>query len=339
MRNSVKISIIIPLYNTPIDYFKDCLQSIKDQGMNKLIEVIIVDDCSTVNYTEVYNNFTDLNLTILKPDQNSGPGVCRHIGVDKAIGKYITFIDSDDRFSDSTSLQRLYAFALANPDMDMVCGQTIEELKDGTTYTHLKSFIWCFAKLYKLDFLRKNNINFNSTRANEDNSFCTLCSLCTDKVAWLLEPVYLWRYQPTSITRENNHEYQYRGFKSYVENMIWVYDQCVLRGIEKKEKCAYHCIAVWIRIYFHFLNVFQNKGDAAALEILKLGRWFYDSAYSKIEDKVVKKKFAEVYRNMAETSLIQLVTVVSNISYPEYCYRIKNEDYSEFNQNYDYYVK
>ena len=85
MRNSVKISIIIPLYNTPIDYFKDCLQSIKDQGMNKLIEVIIVDDCSTVNYTEVYNNFTDLNLTILKPDQNSGPGVCRHIGVDKAI--------------------------------------------------------------------------------------------------------------------------------------------------------------------------------------------------------------------------------------------------------------
>ncbi|MBR4890254.1 MAG: glycosyltransferase family 2 protein [Clostridia bacterium] len=90
--------------------------------MNKMIEVIIVDDCSTENYSEIYNEFLNLNLTILRPEKNSGPGVCRHMGVDKAVGKYITFIDSDDRFIDSTALQRLYAEAISKPTMDMICG-------------------------------------------------------------------------------------------------------------------------------------------------------------------------------------------------------------------------
>ena len=339
MKQSVKISIIIPLYNTPIDYFRDCLQSISDQGMNKMIEVIIIDDCSTQNYSEIYNDFLSLNLTVLKPEQNSGPGVCRHIGVDKAKGKYITFIDSDDTFNDSTALQRLYMAAIQNPNCDIICGQTIEQLKDGSTYVHEKNYIWCFAKLYKLDFLRKNNINFNDTRANEDNSFCTLCSICTDNIYWLFEPVYFWRFQPSSITRENNHEYHYTGFKSYVENMIWVYDQCVLRGLENKERCIYHCIAVWIRLYFHIIDVFQNKGEDAALAILKQARWFYETVYSKVDEKAINKKFYTVYKAMASTALPDFVTTVINISFPEFEYRVKNEDYSQFNQNYEYFLK
>ena len=88
MKQSVKISIIIPLYNTPIDYFRDCLQSIVDQGMNKMIEVIIVDDCSTENYSEIYNEFLNLNLTILRPEKNSGPGVCRHTGAAHVLGVF-----------------------------------------------------------------------------------------------------------------------------------------------------------------------------------------------------------------------------------------------------------
>lgn len=339
MKQSVKISIIIPLYNTPIDYFRDCLQSIADQGMDKLIEVIIVDDCSTQSYTEIYNDFLNLNLTVLKPEQNSGPGTCRHMGVDKAKGKYITFIDSDDRLIDSTALQRLYMAAIKNPEADMICGQTVEQLSDGTTYLHQQSYIWCFAKLYKTEFLRKNNINFNDTRANEDNSFCTLCSICTDNIYWLFEPVYFWRFQPSSITRENNHAYHYLGFKSYVENMIWVYDQCVLRGLENKDKCNYHCIAVWFRLYFHFIDVFQNRGEEAAIDILKQARWFYERVYSKVNERVIKKKFAEVYQHMVSTAVVDFMTTIINVSFPEFEYRVKNEDYSEFNQNFDYYVK
>ena len=339
MKKTIRISIIIPLYNTPIDYFQECLQSIEDQGMNSMTEIIIVDDCSTENYKEVYNAFPKLNLIILKPEKNSGPGVCRHMGVDQAQGKYITFIDSDDMFCDSTALQRLYAAALNNPNADMICGQTIEELIDGTRYTHIKNYIWCFAKLYKTDFLRKNDINFNDTRANEDNSFCTLCSICTDNIYWLHEPVYLWRFQPTSITRENNQEYRYKGFKGYVYNMIWVYDQCVLRKIESQEKCQYHCIAVWIRLYFHFIDVFQNKGLEAALEILKIARWFYDTVYSKVDEKTIKKKFYNIYQSMAQSSIRDLTMTIPNISFPEFSYRIENEDYSDFNEDYNYFIK
>lgn len=340
MKQIPKISIIIPLYNAPIDYFRDCLQSIADQKMDKMIEVIIIDDCSTINYSEIYNDFLNLNLTILKPEVNSGPGVCRHMGVDKAKGKYISFMDADDRFYDSTSLSRMYKLMLEHPTADIVCGQTVEELEDGTTFLHQQNYIWCFAKIFKTAFLRNNNINFNDSRANEDNSFCTLCSICTDNVFWLLEPVYFWRFQPTSITRENNHEYHYSGFKSYVENMIWVYNQCVERGIEKKNKCTFHCIAVWLRIYFHFLDVFQHRGEEAAMEVIKWGSWFYDEALSNVDEKSYQKQFMDVYKQaMTSTALVELMTTTINVSYPEFDYRARNKDYSEFNQNYDYYIK
>lgn len=49
------ISVIIPLYNTPRDYFRDCLTSIKEQGLSsKIMEVIIIDDCSTERYDDIY---------------------------------------------------------------------------------------------------------------------------------------------------------------------------------------------------------------------------------------------------------------------------------------------
>lgn len=340
MKTKIMVSIIIPLYNTPKDYFESCLNSIKEQGFNsKTMEVIIIDDCSTEDYSEIFLNYQDLNLIILKPEQNSGPGVCRHMGVNKAQGKYITFVDADDIFSDSTALSRLLTAAINNPQMDIICGQTIEELKDGTKYTHLNTYIWCFAKLYKKDFLNKYNINFNDTRANEDNSFCTLCSLCTDKILWIEEPVYFWRFQPESITRINNQDYKYKGFKSYVENMIWVYDECIKRGIQNKNNSIHHCIAVWIRLYFHFIDVFQNKGEKDAIEILKLARQFYEKTYIKVENKFTDRKFYEIYRSMAESSLIEFMLTIINISFPEFEYRVKNKDYSNFNERFNYYLK
>jgi glycosyltransferase involved in cell wall biosynthesis len=72
---------------------------------NTQIEWVIVDDCSTDgSYEQLLmfrENSPQLNISIYRSEKNSGPGVARNIGVQKARGKYIAFLDSDDFFDKS----------------------------------------------------------------------------------------------------------------------------------------------------------------------------------------------------------------------------------------------
>lgn len=333
MRKTLKLSIIIPLYNTPKEYFAECLKSIRDQKLpSGTFETIVVNDCSTINYDDLFKEYKDLSLSVISPNKNSGPGVCRRLGVERAQGRYVTFIDSDDAFYDSSSLIRLLAMANKNSLADMVCGRVMEELQDGTRYYHPFSFIWCFAKLYKLKFLKDNNINFNDTRGNEDNSFCTLCSICTDRIVTLDEPVYLWKYQPTSITRKNNHEFYFKEFQSYVYNMTWVYYECKKRKIDTKVKCLHHCAAVWIKLYLHYLEVFQKRNEVEARKIIDMANQFYEEVYSKVEDKITRRIFTSAWEVMTKDA----TRMMPNISFPEFVYRATVNNDEPLSQKYEY---
>ena len=91
-----KISVIIPVYNTE-KYVEKCLESLAKQEM-KDFEVIIVNDGSTDNSENVIKNYmqsSKLNIKYLEKE-NGGLSSARNYGVEKASGKYISFLDSDD---------------------------------------------------------------------------------------------------------------------------------------------------------------------------------------------------------------------------------------------------
>lgn len=323
----IKLSIIIPLYNTPIDYFKSCLESIREQTLPKnFAEVIIIDDCSTMNYSELYDEYSDLSLRVERLESNSGPGVARHKGVELAKGRYITFLDADDEFFDSVSIKNLYEAALKNPFHDMICGRVLEQLKNGDVLPHSDDYVWCFAKLFKRDFLNKNKINFNNTRANEDNSFCTLCSLLSNKIIWIEDFVYYWKYQPDSITRRNNQAYEYTEFKSYIDNMIWVYDELVKRKKEKEKCCLQFYNNVWIRLYFHLL-VSCKKDIKWGIDTLRIARLYYEKIYQTYQN-FGKRYFNECYETMFYSSTIDFASPPL-VSFTEFEYRIKNNEITE----------
>lgn len=324
----IKLSIVIPLYNTPINYFESCLQSILDQSFPKhFLEVIIVDDCSTVDYSEIYNKFEDLPLKVIRQEINSGSGVARQIGIDNARGSYITFIDSDDELFDNRSLYNLYNAAVENPFHDIICGKVLEQLKNSDVFPHIDDYVWCFAKLFKRDFLIKNNIKFNNTRANEDNSFCTLCSLLTNKIIWIEDFVYFWKYQPTSITRRNNQKYEFSEFKSYIVNMIWVYEQLVQRNKQGDKKCILFYNNVWIRLYFHLIKCCQRKYYDRALETLQLAKEYYDKVFI-LYKKIGEKYFSQCYSSMFSSS-ISIWEDIPKVSYSEFEYRVLNNQINE----------
>lgn len=90
---SIKVSIVIPVYNAE-SLLKRCLDSIYKQEGGFEIEVLAVDDGSTDNSINILNDYKQ-DLKIFE-QSNKGPASARNIGIEKATGKYLAFLDADD---------------------------------------------------------------------------------------------------------------------------------------------------------------------------------------------------------------------------------------------------
>ena len=94
----MKYSVIIPIYNSEKTLHR-CLDSLLPQ-LNSDIEVILVNDGSTDKSASICNEYVAKNSCFHYYEQpNLGVSVARNKGIDKAKGKYIIFIDSDDYVS------------------------------------------------------------------------------------------------------------------------------------------------------------------------------------------------------------------------------------------------
>jgi glycosyltransferase involved in cell wall biosynthesis len=112
-----KVSIIVPVYNIE-SYVKDCLMSIKSQSF-KDFEVIVVNDGSTDSSLSVVEEVVsgDSRFKVIS-QENGGLSVARNTGVNNATGVYVTFLDSDDMFSDGAL--SLAANLCDKKDLDML---------------------------------------------------------------------------------------------------------------------------------------------------------------------------------------------------------------------------
>lgn len=113
----MKFSVIIPTYNPK--YLRESLQSIKNQNYKSNdVDVIVIDDCSTIDFSDQIAGF---DITLLKTEKNSGPSVARNLGIQHARGEYIAFQDDDDISLTQRLAQTAYEFE-KEPGVGMVCG-------------------------------------------------------------------------------------------------------------------------------------------------------------------------------------------------------------------------
>ena len=91
-------SVVIPSYNAEKTIVRTLLSCIKQSYSN--FEIIIVDDASTDQTVLMMREFIKrnhkFNIKIFKQAKNSGPSVCRNIGIKESKGEYIAFLDADD---------------------------------------------------------------------------------------------------------------------------------------------------------------------------------------------------------------------------------------------------
>ena len=127
--NRYKISVVIPAYNSE-NTIKIAIESIYQQNFND-VQIIVVNDGSTDGTKKILEHYLDDDNFMLINQNNKGVSAARNAGIQRATGKYIFFLDSDD-YIGCNVFNSLYKFAenkqlqLVACEYRQICGRLIE---------------------------------------------------------------------------------------------------------------------------------------------------------------------------------------------------------------------
>lgn len=144
-----KVSVIIPVYNAQ-DYLERCLFSVCNQTLED-IEIICVNDASTDKSINILNQYAQKysNIKVIDCKVNGGESKARNIGLEKATGEYLGFVDNDDEI-DLDFYEKLYKKA--------------KETKADIVKANVKVFNYfgevCYGQLNKKIISTSNKWNF-----------------------------------------------------------------------------------------------------------------------------------------------------------------------------------
>ncbi|KKD06257.1 glycosyltransferase family 2 protein [Streptomyces sp. WM6386] len=191
------VTVIIGAYDA-MPYLVECLASVEAQTIDHArIEVIAVDDGSTDGTGACLEEFADradMPVTVIRQDNSGGPSGPRNVGLDKAAGRYVFFLDADDRLGPE-ALERMVAMADRNgtdvvlghveginrkPPQSM-WGQTLE--RTDVWSSNIK-FTLSAQKLFRRDLLDRHGMRFDeSLWTGEDALFTMEAYLRADGVS------------------------------------------------------------------------------------------------------------------------------------------------------------
>ena len=220
---AVKVSVIIPVYNTE-QYLGQCLDSVIGQTL-KDIEIICVDDGSWDRSPEIlrWHAAADGRIRIIR-QQNSGLGEARNSGLKAATGEYIAFLDSDDWY-EPAALEKLYEQAVKDDADICMCGRINHLDRCGNEVSYLTlpnkklypreqpfsldrpdslfdfSDFSVWNKLYRRSFLEENRIRYLPVRLAEDIHFTPVAICSARRITVLYEALVHYRVmRPESLT-------------------------------------------------------------------------------------------------------------------------------------------
>lgn len=128
------ISVIVPVYNTE-KYLAKCLDSILNQTL-KDIEVIVVNDGSRDNSQMIIQEYKAKDARIISIEkENGGLSDARNVGIAKASGEYVAFIDSDD-YIDKEMFEKMIDLAICHQSEIVFC-DLVKVDENGTEFRDL----------------------------------------------------------------------------------------------------------------------------------------------------------------------------------------------------------
>ena len=235
------ISVIVPIYKVE-KYLSNCIDSILNQTYKQL-EIILIDDESPDRCPEICEEYKKKDARIVVVHKkNEGLGLARNTGLEKATGKYVLFVDSDD-FIEKSMIEKLYDSIKKNNSDTSYCNY-VEYYSDDNCIKKtccpsilslnndeiIKEFlikmignkpeakkdneysmsVW--HALYSLEIIKKNKICFLSEREyiSEDILFDILYLNNSKKISFIDDNLYFYRCNNAgSLTKKiSNNEFE-----------------------------------------------------------------------------------------------------------------------------------
>ena len=315
-----KISLIIPVFNVET-FIKDSLESIFRQTIGiENLEVIMINDCSTDKsgdiideYARKYDNFIAIHLP-----QNSGvAGKPRNVGIEKATGNYIMFLDPDDYYADDAC--EILHEKITKEDVDIVFGKYIIRYENGdidkpiyplysinvpekrmdvnnpNEFISAPPSVW--TKIFKRNFIKNNNIKFPEGIPGEDLVFILETFFKAKNVIFINKIItnYLIRKnENTSISFNRNYNY----INGLIQAIKYSYDIFKKYDMEKYFKLIKGHLIYWLNQF-----IVSDLSTSEKRDVLK-------------SSSILFKKFHE-YGIVPPKSLKPIINLIINGKYDD----------------------
>lgn len=318
------LSIIVPVYNVE-NYLEECINSILTQTF-KDYELILVDDGSTDRSGAICDQYREKNEAIkIIHKENGGSTSARKAGISVACGKYIGYVDADDKIK-HTMYQKMCEEASKSDADIIICdvlqwdGKNtfqIEQSMEGGVFTktQLNQNIYphmlysgryyqfgflpaMWNKIYRSDILKKNLLLVDERiRIGEDVACSYLCILDANKVSYLKnEFEYYYRLNKDSQCQKWTN----RNISSASILLDYLYNQL----IERKNTSLIE--QYWYYYCYMFTNMIYEYGEAVRRKQIT-------NNVEKDFEEIMNSKSFQVFKTYYETIKIPFnIRIVSN---------------------------
>lgn len=283
-----KVSIIVPVYNVE-KYLSEAINSVIEQTY-KNIEILLIDDGSTDNSGKICDMYLEKDARIkVFHQENKGLSGARNTGLKNATGKYIMFLDSDDKF-ELNACELLYN-AIEETKADYVIANYINIDEDGTKWENpvfskekyqsfklsikdyeksfyiMNSGVW--NKIFRKSFIDSLDLKFVERLPAEDAIFTTYCFIKSENVYYIPDIVYQYRQRyDGSISNSCSVK--------YFEGINTAY-RLIYENFKDNNEIGYYRY-FYAKSMNYILYKFIDSTKLSKEEriyVLKLMRWFY----------------------------------------------------------------
>ena len=240
LTNCYLFSIIISIYNTA-RYLDDSIGSLLNQTIGiEAIQIILVNDGSTDNSEDIclkYKKLFEKNIIYIKIE-HCGVSQARNVGLNFAKGKYINFLDSDDKW-DSHAFIYIHMFFEMHNDIDIIGGRIklfgarnnyhfLDYKFNSTRVVNLTQEYNCIQLSASSSFFRRTSIKQNKFKPNvyfgEDIRFIHNILFINPLIGLVREVIYYYRKRSDSSSAiqntEKNKEYYFSTINSVHQYLI-----------------------------------------------------------------------------------------------------------------------
>ncbi len=254
----IDISVVIPVYNTE-KYIVECVESVLANTQAEY-EILCINDGSTDSSLQLLNNLAEKHDCIkVVSQENAGQSAARNKAIEMARGKYLYFLDSDDKIG-SDALKNLLAY-LEQEDLDVLyfSGSSFCDTKElegkfkglETAYVRKGTYQgWCSGlelmqrlreqkdysvspctQIIRREFLLEHDISFYEGIIHEDNLF-SFQVMVNAKRADCINDIYFYRRirESSVMTKPKTYENLLGYFVCFLKMLHYVY------GRELKEE-------------------------------------------------------------------------------------------------------